>query len=118
MHMPGGRIRRDDDAIQIGNDERVARGLEDATIARLHLVQQLFGAFVLGHIGMPASDAQRPPSGVTSGCGAHQHPAIVAIVVAHAMLDPQALLWRLGKGAQLRQHALTVVAVYPRDPRL
>ena len=92
MHTPGGGIRRDDDTIQIGDDDRVASRLEDATIARLHLIEALLGVFVVGHIGMPAGDAERPSVGVAAGGGARQHPAVAAIVMAQAMLHDQPLL--------------------------
>src|SRR6185437_4974513 len=95
MHAPGGGIRRDDDAIQIGDDERVAGRLEDATIARLHLIEALLGVFVFGHVGMPASDAKRPSTGVATGGGAREHPTIAAIVMAQTMLHDQPLLMGL-----------------------
>src|SRR5689334_22487652 len=96
MHMPGGWVRRDDDAVQIGDDNRIAGRLEDATIARLHLIEALLGAFVVGHVGMPASNAERPPVGVATGGGARQHPAVAAIMMAQAMLHDQPILggWR------------------------
>jgi hypothetical protein len=102
MHAPGSGIRRDDDAIEIGDDNRVASGLEDATIARLHLIEALLGVFVFGHIGVPASDAERPSTGVAAGGGAHQHPAIAAIVMAQTMLYDQAILRGLRSLRHLR----------------
>jgi hypothetical protein len=69
-------------------EEQHAVGQAGQGVVQRVVLEALLGLLAVGHVGLAADDADRPPLGVADGHPARQHPAVGAV----AVLDPVLVL--------------------------
>src|SRR2546423_6335580 len=69
MHAAQGRIDLDDPAVRVEDDQAIARGLKDAAIARLRVLQALLRQTRLHELGYHPVHALRHGAGISHQAG-------------------------------------------------